>query len=48
VRWYITGVSAGSHTYKAAFAVNGGNTLTIFQEGAGAGNGGIVLEVYGV
>jgi hypothetical protein len=44
--WLITGISAGSHTYKAAFCVNGGATLSIFQEAAAAGNGALIVEVW--
>jgi hypothetical protein len=40
--FYVTGVSAGSHTYKLAFAVNGGATFTVR-----ANNGvPVLLEVW--
>lgn len=42
VAWstYITGVTAGSHTYKLAFAVNGSTTLSVLQAL------GVILEVW--
>jgi hypothetical protein len=44
--WLITGISGGSHTYKAAYCINGGSTLTIYQEGAATGNGALIIEVW--
>ncbi len=39
---YLTSVSAGSHTYKAAFSVNGSITMTVRQAAASP----LVMEVW--
>lgn len=45
VTWaaYLTGISAGSHTYKVSHAVNGGATLTV----RGSASSPMTIEVWG-
>jgi hypothetical protein len=46
VCFYLTGVSAGSHTYKLAFSVNGGATFTIRQIGSVATIFPVTMEAW--
>lgn len=41
--FYLAGISAGSHTYKAAFACDTVNTFTVYY---GEGNGAFTMEVW--
>ncbi len=49
VDFYLTGVSAGSHTYKLAFVVDpsGGMDVACFPINTGVGNIPVVMEVWG-
>lgn len=42
----VAGISAGSHTYKLAFAVSGGATLTVLQIGSGGTIYPVTMEVW--
>ena len=44
--WRLTGVSAGSHTYKLAFSVNGGISFTVQQIGSTATTFPVTMEVW--
>lgn len=44
--FYLTGISAGSHTYKLAYSVNGGASFIVRQIGSSATSFPVTLEVW--